>query len=380
MKINVPMRELTDADVRWISLVDRGANRIPFRIIKRDEPSKEHSMGIDLSKLGLGRVSKSEKVTKATITAVVLSKNDQALVDQVRTVLKAEGLDFPKTKEFKDGTVALMTSDSGMETGVIVRLNDNVAVVTSGDMPKDERGYQDGLHAAVQKLEAQVYETLAKSDSTTNDLDKVLTGFRSYVTSLSNAVPESVFKIDQPLAELVSKWGKKPKADAEDAVDGGADEAMEDDEGKMKAKKGEPAKDPKAKDAKLEDNPKGDNMAAATDTGAKEPASEVAKDKATSMTKADLEPMMKAIEALTLKVGAVSDSVSKVTNELGAVKKSTEERLAEVSRKSEDALKVVKSAVVSSDLAGDTEQKTVKKQDDDPRSGLFDTAMFARSR
>lgn len=61
MKIKTVARELKDADVRFISLVAKGANRIPFRIIKS---AKDENQMLDLSKLG--HVLKSEQATTKT--------------------------------------------------------------------------------------------------------------------------------------------------------------------------------------------------------------------------------------------------------------------------------------------------------------------------
>lgn len=47
MKIKTTAKELKNADVRFISLVKRGANRLPFRILK----SEGESQMIDLTTL-----------------------------------------------------------------------------------------------------------------------------------------------------------------------------------------------------------------------------------------------------------------------------------------------------------------------------------------
>ena len=57
MKIKATAKELKNADVRFISLVKRGANRIPFRILKTD---KGENQMIDLS--ALDSVLKGEKI------------------------------------------------------------------------------------------------------------------------------------------------------------------------------------------------------------------------------------------------------------------------------------------------------------------------------
>ena len=61
MKIKTVARELKNADVRFISLVAKGANRIPFRIIKS---AKDENQMLDLSKLG--HVLKSEQAPTKT--------------------------------------------------------------------------------------------------------------------------------------------------------------------------------------------------------------------------------------------------------------------------------------------------------------------------
>ena len=57
MKIKATAKELKNADVRFISLVKRGANRIPFRILKTD---KGENQMIDLA--SLSPVLKGEKI------------------------------------------------------------------------------------------------------------------------------------------------------------------------------------------------------------------------------------------------------------------------------------------------------------------------------
>ena len=52
MKIKATAKELKNADVRFISLVKRGANRIPFRILKTD---KGENQMIDLVRISAHR-------------------------------------------------------------------------------------------------------------------------------------------------------------------------------------------------------------------------------------------------------------------------------------------------------------------------------------
>ena len=64
MKIKATAKELKNADVRFISLVKRGANRIPFRILKTN---KGENQMIDLTTLR--PVLKGEKIEAPVNTA-----------------------------------------------------------------------------------------------------------------------------------------------------------------------------------------------------------------------------------------------------------------------------------------------------------------------
>lgn len=77
MKIKATAKELKNADVRFISLVKRGANRIPFRILKTD---KGENQMIDLTTLG--PVLKGEKM-QAPAKKAYLPNFAQILGDSV---------------------------------------------------------------------------------------------------------------------------------------------------------------------------------------------------------------------------------------------------------------------------------------------------------
>lgn len=77
MKIKATAKELKNADVRFISLVKRGANRIPFRILKTD---KGENQMIDLA--SLSPVLKGEKI-EATVKKAYSPNFAQILVGSV---------------------------------------------------------------------------------------------------------------------------------------------------------------------------------------------------------------------------------------------------------------------------------------------------------
>ena len=72
MKIKATAKELKNADVRFISLVKRGANRIPFRILKTDNGANQMIDLASLSPVLKGEKTRinprEEKVLKAAYT------------------------------------------------------------------------------------------------------------------------------------------------------------------------------------------------------------------------------------------------------------------------------------------------------------------------
>ena len=71
MKIKTTAKELKNVDVRFVSLVKRGANRIPFRILKKS--SEGESQMIDLTTLR--HVLKGEKMQAADKAATKKAAN-----------------------------------------------------------------------------------------------------------------------------------------------------------------------------------------------------------------------------------------------------------------------------------------------------------------
>lgn len=371
MKIKAKLRKLTDADVRYVSLVDRGANRIPFRIVKSD--SKENQMGIDLSKLGLRVAKKDATANKATVSAVVIAKNDQALVEKVRQALEADGFKLTVTKSFEDGSVALAADEDFDKDATVIRLNENLCVVVKSfdqyaeSMSQSalgekaaESGFYEGVAGAMADMQEKVYAILQKGDASAPvELEEAIGNFQAYVTGLSVALPATVFKAEKPLTALVTEF--KPEVAVEKkeevVVEKKEGEAAKPDETVVKAEESTETKPAETAEVKKEE-PKVETVAKADDA------------------------VLKSIESLTSLVTGLNASVQKMSGELDTVKKATEEKLAEVARKAETATRAVEGVVVASATAGDPtpEPAKVQKSDEDPRSGVFDSAMLRFNR
>lgn len=373
MKLTLPLRNLSDLDVRFVSLVNKGANQIPFRIVKSDDQENQVA-GINLSTLW----TKKEELKPAVITGVVVAKNAPTMLTEIQSILKGQGLTLPVVKSFDDGSAVLAMADDYEQDSSLIRLNEHMAFVVKGFGPyakqidrldqgqMSERGFYDGLSAAAQTMQANVLSAIRKSE----DIEAPAKLLKSYAQLLEKALPDAAGEIEEQVTKVV-KAAKKPMndGDAEDAVDGGADEATEDANGK-KVKKDLPP------GAALSNGDKADGQAAADadDAGAKTPDAEHKKDQ---QGETGDQPSM-AVDGLKKSIEELTSLVKGLSAEVTSLKKSTEAKIDEVSRKAEDAARVVKTTVVASDQGADSVPARRVKKSEDPFTGVFDTGFMPR--
>lgn len=393
MKATIALRKLSDLDVKYVSLVERGANRIPFRIIK----SQEKDMSLDLSMLGFRvkkQASDAAKAEPATVSAVILSDGDAAMASSVQEVLKAQGLELTEHTIFEDGTVALHKLDDAFaENGTIVRLNSSMAVVLDnmgdhlaaiqksaiGEQDKDQ-GYYDGPSLVMSSVQDAIHVGLQKAEGTTAASTLVRDAMESanqYMEVVAATIPSNVLKAEAEVEKLVKAFtaGKKgvnpfakapAKTDAETAAEeAAANEEIDPETGKKKvpvvAKKDEVVVDPAVVAAAVVVDP------------AAAPAAVVVPD--------PMEKVLKAMTDMASGIATLTKTVGDLSTELQSVKKATEEKIDVLAKKTETAVHAVRGTVLASDLPGDPQPiAKVKKTDDDPRTGVFDSAMLARNR
>ena len=397
MRFTIPLRKLSKLDVKYVSLVDRGANRIPFRIIKQ-----EQDMSIDLARLGF-RTKKADAQTpakdeaqakpEATLTAVVLAKNDESLIANARTALAEQGIDLPDTKVFEDGTVALCKGE--YEDGAIVRVDENVAVVLKAFEPWGasatdssfaelvaSRGFYDNVRTAMSIASDSLYTSMydAKSPAEAGTaVKKLMDDLSAYVVSLAKSLPVTVFKAEKVIGEVVAKSAsgapKKLTPEEEAAAAG---------EGDQPADGAKPAEgDAASADAAAEpagEQPADDNGTSTDDNADDKKKKPVSMEDVASAMESALTPVMEVLSSMAEKMKAVTDSVAAVSQKIDDVEKSTEQKIDVLAQKADTASQAVRGAVVASETLGDaTPAPTkVKKQDADPRSGIFDTAFIRR--
>jgi hypothetical protein len=222
------LKELRNADVTHVSLVDRSASRIPFRITKRD--SKEQEM-LDLTNPGklFGRAAKTDKKPDAVVAAVVvMGQSDEDMVGVVKALNDA-GFATDKATKNDDGTIMYAQVDEPMKDAHVIKMSDELLVVMKGfdtysqDMRENgdfndqmaAAGFFPGLNTAFDALYNQVSNCLyqcASPEEAASSIKSSLSKFSAYVAAMAAALPAKAFKADTAILELVAKKDKPMKA------------------------------------------------------------------------------------------------------------------------------------------------------------------------
>lgn len=408
--------ELVNTDVQFVSLVKRGANRIPFRITKEDDNM------IDLHKIGRN-LFKIADPKPAIVGALIKSGAD---VSKVEAILKESGVTAQLNKSEKDGLVTLAKADSEpADATSVVKVSDEVALVVTGLKKAFQNydfsswsfgevmateGYFAGLCTALDVLRSTVANIMMEATSPSEAaaaVGKACDDFKGYMITLTGGLPVDAFKADailskadlKPVAEPAAKSdegaasagadeGAVAKAAAKDPKDGDGDTEPDADD-KDKAKKAQSADDDNDADMEPdgdEDDKKSKKKKGGDEATASEP-NDVAKasndqeldDKESGAGAKDTGPdvpkvkddsaVLAAIEALKSSFEGAIDDVRKSVSEISG-------RVEEVStfaRKTDAALK----GTVFNDESGDRDAK-LKKSEAQTVVPLIDTAYSRR--
>lgn len=388
MKVKVVAKEMKDADVRFISLVARGANRIPFRIVKSEKESEMIDLSMPL------RILKGEKsVTKSeapeVVGVVVFDQEDEAVMGGVRKSLTDHGFAVDKVTKNEDGTLLFSLGDAEDKDTTIVRLSEDMAVVVKGFSSYSQtlsesttfsdvmaaQGYYQGIRTACEALVFTMQNVLQKAESSQDaatQVSSILSSFSTYVSAMTKGLPVAAFKADMSVSEVVKS--AKGKAAADKAPEGADEKEW------MKMTPEQKAEwKAKAKAKKDED-----------DAAAAAPKSEGGSGQAS--TAGDLPPAAKSeqseggIKEVLTQLAALSNAVKGVVGEVGKITEKQEKlelQFVETARKADNATQAMKTTVIAGAGAGDEPAKGAqvqKSEKSDPRTGCFDTAFLPKRR
>lgn len=203
----IKANKLENADVRFISLVKRGANRIPFRIIKQ-----EKDMSIDLSKVW--RTQKAED-SVPFVAAVVLQKADADL----EALVAEAGFTIEFKQEDADGCVLYKQFDADLGEVTVVKACDD-ALLLLADFPATVlKGEEtDAFTLAIKAEDALPPVAAAKAifadlvaKSAARDVPAMAAAFERYETLLGH-LPDEV-------TALVEKMAKRKDVNPQQGTD-----------------------------------------------------------------------------------------------------------------------------------------------------------------
>lgn len=371
----VEANELTDLQVQRVSLVKRGANRIPFRITKGDS-----AMSLDLSKL-----FKSQMLAP-TVTAVIVRKGADS--DAAQAALAEAGFRVTTVETTDDATI-YHQGNRPQDGEAVIKMDEDIAVVVTnvakGFKPYDYSsadfaealkvdGYYPSVYTACDALHTVIHKSLTEAktpDAAATSIGAAIEDFKTYVTGLTASLPSNVFKLEKGYKEKrQDKTAETGVAKTEGGTDADGNVQSIAPSGQTPAPAGDPAPAPVAKSDPAPDaanDPpapvaKTDGEAAVEPPAVEPPAADPAQ---TIAAMAALIGDLKTV--LTEQIGVVKAelgaAVSAVDGKLGAV----ESRVA----KTEHAL--------GSTVLGDAgRDKTHVAKSDTGSIPLIDTAMSRR--
>ncbi len=191
--------ELVDADVQFISLVPKGANRIPFRLFK----SEEGKSVFDLQAL----FAKNE--AKPVITSILVSKDADLALETTR--IQEAGFTTADAETVDGGTVFHQVRQSEDTGQLVMKVDDSVAIsmtVRKGFNPCDlkttsfadlfaKEGVIPNIFGATDALIDVIFNILMGETSTPDDAagltKKAIAEFSKVITGLIANIPADAF-------------------------------------------------------------------------------------------------------------------------------------------------------------------------------------------
>ena len=371
--IRVEAKEMHDAQVEYISLVDRPANRLPFRVTKKD--GNGGSGMFNLGDIWTRKVDSGDKAKQPALAAIVLRKSE---AESLTPALAEAGYVVDDTIEQDDVLVLKQKADFSEDACTGIEINDHVAAlvenVTKGFEPEggsvlfsdniQHEQFWPSLYVALDTLMdtlRNIFMTSATATDAKTQSDQALKEFSAYVMSNLSQVPEAAFKLDSTLREPIAKMDK-----SDEGV------AKSEDSGEEKTSKGEGSSE-EAGDAGEEGVTKGDGeeneegVAKSEEPGTEEGSP----DDGERATKADTSEVTESVNALkgligdlTGAVSGIKDTVEKMSKDNAAMGK----RLDDIEAVAKSAKEAVEGTVVGSD-GGSERPANVQKGEKDPWAG-----------
>ena len=237
IKIRMKANELSEADVSFVSLVTRPANRIPFKVLKSEDVG-EKKMAIRIGDL----FKTKEDTQKLGILGALIRKED---TDRLSPILKSVGM---KTDSFEenDGIVIYKQADyEGTEEVAPIKINDDLIVLVEAKkyfdawpagapltVSVDAQLFYPGVSLATDVLKSMVDKALfdaRNAEEFKTKMKEVVGQYSKYVMGLADMLPDIVFKAEAEFGKELQKTKEKvlpndiKKSDTKEAASEGVE-------------------------------------------------------------------------------------------------------------------------------------------------------------
>lgn len=354
-KITMRASELQGTDVNLVSLVGKGANRIPFKIMKEDNQM------IDLASLGK-KLFKSAPIAPAIAAVMVAATADIAIV---KSHLVEAGLNVDNEKNEGDFVVFTQDLDAKpTEDMTIMKLDNDVALVITG-IQKHFASYDfsssvfnevltvEGFYPSVymaKSILSQTIDNIMGQSGTAAEaregIAKAVGDFSSYIMAITSAIPERAFKADNAYKNAAATLETKK------AVTTTATQVLDNKTVTTDVK-------PEVTEDKVEKTEE------TTGKDAKEETTEETKPDTQEAVSTDLAAVLNALSTFKTEVGAEIAKVTTTIKEVADTQATLTARMA----KAEEAVNGTVHITPSAD-----KKVTTMKEDAGPSLGLIDTA------
>lgn len=327
-RVTVRARSLVNGMASRISMVDRGANRLPTRMLKND--GEKRMFDLD----DLFRRQKAEKNEKPSEVIGVVVPADQAEGYAAALKQESDADAFIIDTDNEDVKLISLKNDATLDDALILRGGENapaVAVSHAQKMLRDwgydseqgfagsviSNGFYSNVGQATDVLRAALFDIMEKADENpVEEVQTILAEFNDYVTGLVTNVPATAFKFEklQPIAIEPTEEG---------ADDAAIEAGQKSEKGSTVTTEEEPEKDKAAKSEKG----KGEDDATKTeadnkDSGAEAEEPEAATDTATKNDSGLGADLLQALQALPEAVTNLTETVSGLKSEMSTLQES----------------------------------------------------------
>lgn len=228
--VTVPGKRLVNTRVRRVSLVDRGANQTPFRILKSEEQQETEAMiDLDLSALIRKGLGQPPAPTGPQVAAVAISAEIYTQEQAADIVAKAD-LDASECLHDEEEKVFVFKQGTGKTDAdsIAVQVAEGVTAVVSGavevrkffmEMNYETTSFkelmaQEGvvpmLSTASTVMSSVIYNIMQQATSPEDAatmVGKAVDEYKKTLTSILKGVPSTAFKMAEP-ADAIRKAAK----------------------------------------------------------------------------------------------------------------------------------------------------------------------------